>query len=76
MRLPANPALYQINTRVRLTDLSRSLGRPAALDEIGAAVFVGRKLDPRRGVVGWSSHESFRVGPLTPGGSAGAQYGR
>jgi hypothetical protein len=28
------PLLYQINTRVRLTDLSRSLGRPAALDDI------------------------------------------
>src|SRR5262245_64838626 len=28
------PALYQINTRVRLTQLSRALGRPATLDDI------------------------------------------
>lgn len=28
------PSLYQINTRVWLTELSRSLGRPAALDDI------------------------------------------
>lgn len=30
---PANPSLYQINTRVTLTGLSRSLGRPATLDD-------------------------------------------
>ena len=29
-----HPALYQINTRVWLTDLSRGLGRPATLDDI------------------------------------------
>jgi len=28
------PSLFQINTRVWLTDLSRSLGRPATLDDI------------------------------------------
>ncbi len=28
------PSLYQINTRVRLTDLSGSLGRPATLDDL------------------------------------------
>ncbi len=28
------PSLYQINTRVRLTELARSLGRPATLDDI------------------------------------------
>jgi glycosidase len=28
------PSLYQINTRVWLTELSRALGRPAALDDI------------------------------------------
>lgn len=28
------PSLYQINTRVYLTDLARSLGRPATLDDI------------------------------------------
>ena len=32
--LPAQPSLYQINTRVWLTELSKSLGRPAALDDI------------------------------------------
>jgi hypothetical protein len=29
-----SPSLYQINTRVWLTELSRTLGRPATLDEI------------------------------------------
>ena len=28
------PSLYQINTRVWLTELSRALGRPATLDDI------------------------------------------
>ena len=28
------PSLYQINTRVWLTELSRKLGRPATLDDI------------------------------------------
>jgi hypothetical protein len=33
------PALYQVNTRVWLTELSRGLGRPATLDDIpGAAL--------------------------------------
>jgi len=32
--LPAYPLLYQINTRVWLTELSRLLGRPATLDDI------------------------------------------
>jgi glycosidase len=32
--LPAYPSLYQINTRVWLTELSRALGRPATLDDI------------------------------------------
>jgi glycosidase len=31
---PAHPSLYQINTRVWLTELSTSLGRPATLDDI------------------------------------------
>ncbi len=31
---PRYPALYQINARVWLTELSRALGRPAALDDI------------------------------------------
>jgi hypothetical protein len=32
--LPAYPSLYQISTRVWLTELSRALGRPAMLDDI------------------------------------------
>ena len=28
------PSLYQVNTRVRLTELSQPLGRPATLDDI------------------------------------------
>ena len=31
---PGYPSLYQINTRVWLTNLSRSLGRPATLDDV------------------------------------------
>ena len=31
---PRHPALYQVNTRVYLTELSESLGRPATLDDM------------------------------------------
>jgi hypothetical protein len=34
MRHPLHPSLYQINTRVWLTELSQSLGRAATLDDI------------------------------------------
>jgi len=34
MRAPIYPSLYQINTRVWLTELSMALGRPATLDDI------------------------------------------
>lgn len=34
MTTPRYPSLYQINTRVWLTELSRGLGRPATLDDI------------------------------------------
>jgi hypothetical protein len=34
MATPRYPSLYQINTRVWLTELSRGLGRPATLDDI------------------------------------------
>jgi hypothetical protein len=34
MNAPCCPALYQINTRVWLTELSRAIGRPATLDDI------------------------------------------
>lgn len=32
--LAAHPSLYQVNTRVWLTELSQALGRPATLDDI------------------------------------------
>jgi hypothetical protein len=35
--LPAYPSLYQVNTRVLLTELSRALGKPATLDDISDA---------------------------------------
>ena len=35
--MPHYPSLYQINTRVRLTELSRTLGRTATLDDISNA---------------------------------------
>jgi hypothetical protein len=34
MKLPKYPSLYQINTRVWLTELSRSMGLRATLDDI------------------------------------------
>ena len=34
MNTPRDPSLYQINTRVWLTELSAPLGRPATLDDI------------------------------------------
>ena len=34
MKSVRHPSLYQINTRVWLTELSRTLGRPATLDDI------------------------------------------
>ncbi len=34
MKQPKYPSLYQINTRVWLTELSRNLGRQATLDDI------------------------------------------
>jgi hypothetical protein len=37
MTNPKYPSLYQINTRVWLTELSRNLGRPATLDDIADA---------------------------------------
>jgi glycosidase len=38
---PRYPALYQVNTRVWLTELSRALGRPATLDDIPDAELDG-----------------------------------
>ena len=34
MNAPRYPSLYQINTRVWLTELTRQIGRPATLDDI------------------------------------------
>ena len=33
-RLPRYPALFQVNTRVRLSELARTLDRPATLDDV------------------------------------------
>jgi hypothetical protein len=33
-RQPRYPSLYQVNTRIRLRELSRCLGRPATLDDL------------------------------------------
>ena len=37
VRTPLDPSLYQINTRVWLTERSRALGRPATLDDVPEA---------------------------------------
>jgi Alpha amylase, catalytic domain len=37
MRTPRYPSLYQLNTRVCLTEVSRALGRPTTLDDISDA---------------------------------------
>ena len=34
MSTPRYPALFQVNTRVRLSELSKELGRPATLDDV------------------------------------------
>jgi len=39
--LPTHPSLHQINTRVWLTQLSKSLGRSATLDDIPDAHLDG-----------------------------------
>jgi glycosidase len=41
MRRPLYPSLYQINTRVWLTEISRSLGRRATLDDISDSELDG-----------------------------------
>jgi hypothetical protein len=41
MSTPRHPSLYQVNTRVWLTALARSLGRPATLDDIPDAQLDG-----------------------------------
>jgi len=41
VREPLHPSLYQINTRVWLTELSQDLGRPATLDDVPDAELDG-----------------------------------
>ncbi len=41
MPSPLYPSLYQVNTRVWLTELSRKLGRPATLDDISSRDITG-----------------------------------
>jgi len=40
MREPLYSSLYQINTRVWLTERSRALGRPATLDDVRSQCYV------------------------------------
>jgi glycosidase len=44
MQTPLYPSLYQVNTRVWLTELSRQLGRPTTLDDIPDAELDRLKL--------------------------------
>ena len=66
---PRYPALYQINTRVWLTELSRALGRRATLDDIPDAEGVTRlrrfREDPRQ-VVRQQEGQSWWRAPVGP----------
>jgi hypothetical protein len=52
MRDPLYPTLYQINTRVWLTELSKQLGRPATLDDVADSDSTG---SPSWGLTGSGS---------------------
>ena len=79
---PRYPALYQINTRVWLTELSRALGRRATLDDIPDAELdrlaehglrlglVPERLADRPGGAGDLARES-RVASRVRGNAAG-----
>jgi hypothetical protein len=45
MASPRYPSLYQLNTRVRLAEISASLGRPATLDDVTDAELDGLASD-------------------------------
>ncbi len=45
MPSPRYPSLFQMNTRVRLTELARALGRPATLDDVPDAELDGLAAD-------------------------------
>src|SRR5262245_11244845 len=71
MTQPRYPSLFQVNTRVRLTELSTTLGRPATLDdipdsELGQFVADGFDLVWFLGV--WQTGEAGRrISASTPG---------
>ena len=44
MTAPRYPSLYQINTRVWLAELSRSLSRPATLDDSLGCPAIARRV--------------------------------
>ena len=79
---PRYPSLYQINTRVWLTELSRALGRRATLDDIPDAELdrlaetgfrlglVPERLADRPGGAGGLAREC-RSGAGVPGNAAG-----
>ena len=45
MKKPKYPSLYQVNTRVWITEISRSLGQPATLDDIPDSALDGNGRD-------------------------------
>jgi hypothetical protein len=70
--LPASPSLSQVNTRVWLTELSRSLGRAAPLDDMPDAALdrvAGMGFDGVWFLSVW------RTGPVARGGVGGALGG-
>ena len=87
MKSPRYPALYQINTRVWLTELSRKIGRHATLDDIpddgtrspGSARFrlalVSERLADGNGGAASFSQQS-RVAARVSGGAARPGRGR
>ena len=86
-RLPAYPALYQVNTRVRLRALGAELGRPATLDDIPdteldrlgrAGLRLGlfpRRLGHRRGRA-WRLIDPAGLAPCVRGASARSRGAR
>ncbi len=48
--MPRYPALFQVNTRVRLSELSDALGRSATLDDVTDAELDGLARDGESGL--------------------------
>ena len=63
MSTPRYPALFQVNTRVRLSELSKELGRPATLDDVPdaeldakAVEIAGKLADGPAHAIRWTKH--------------------